>query len=59
MCGCIKITDGTILGATTISAPGSTKHATAKRNPEVHHAANVADTLALPHLLHGKETRSD
>jgi transposase, IS5 family len=83
----IKIGNGTIVDATIISAPSSTKNKDGKRDPEMHQtakgrqwyfgmkahigvdsktkiihtikasAANVADALALPHLLHGKETR--
>jgi IS5 family transposase len=83
----IKIAHGTIVDATIIGAPGSTKNKDGKRDPEMHQtakgkqwyfgmkahlgvdsktkvihtilasAANVADALALPHLLHGKETR--
>src|SRR5579863_6019768 len=83
----IKITTGTIVDATIIGAPSSTKNKDGKRDPEMHQvakgnewyfgmkahigvdsntklihtilasAANVSDALALPHLLHGKETR--
>jgi IS5 family transposase len=83
----IKICNGTIVDATIIGAPSSTKNKDGKRDPEMHQtakgkqwyfgmkahigvdsntklihtilasAANVADALALPHLLHGKETR--
>jgi transposase, IS5 family len=83
----IKISNGTIVDATIIGAPSSTKNKEGKRDPEMHQtakgkqwyfgmkahigmdsktklihtilasAANVADALALPHLLHGKETR--
>lgn len=83
----IKIAKGTIVDATIISAPGSTKNKDRKRDPEmgsvakgqqwhfgmkmhvgvdsrtklIHtvlvSAANVHDSLALPHLLHGRETR--
>ena len=83
----IKIAKGTIVDATIISAPSSTKNKDGKRDPEMHQtkkgnqwyfgmkahvavdsktkmihtilasAANVADCDALPHLLHGKETR--
>jgi IS5 family transposase len=83
----IKIANGTIVDATIIGAPSSTKNKDGKRDPEMHQtakgkqwyfgmkahvgvdsktklihtilasAANVADALALPHLLHGKETR--
>jgi IS5 family transposase len=83
----IKIAHGTIVDATIIGAPSSTKNKDGKRDPEMHQtakgkqwyfgmkahvgvdsktklihtilasAANVADALALPHLLHGKETR--
>lgn len=83
----IKIAKGTIVDATIISAPSSTKNKDKERDPEMHQtakgkqwyfgmkahvgvdsksklihtilasAANVADALALPHLLHGKETR--
>ena len=83
----IKVSNGTIVDATIISAPSSTKNKDGKRDPEMHQvakgqqwyfgmkahiavdsksklihtvlvsAANVADALALPHLLHGHETR--
>lgn len=83
----IKISNGTIVDATIISAPSSTKNKDGKRDPEMHQtakgqqwyfgmkahiavdsrsklihtvlvsAANVGDALALPHLLHGNETR--
>src|SRR5258708_36410744 len=83
----IKIAKGTIVDATIIGAPSSTKNKDGKRDPEMHQvakgnewyfgmkahvgvdsktklvhtilasAANVADALALPHLLHGRETR--
>jgi IS5 family transposase len=83
----IKISNGTIVDATIIGAPSSTKNREGKRDPEMHQtakgnqwffgmkahvgvdsrsklihtilasAANVADSLALPYLLHGKETR--
>jgi IS5 family transposase len=83
----IKISNGTIVDATIINAPSSTKNKDGKRDPEMHQtakgqqwyfgmkahvgvdsktklihtilasAANVGDALALPHLLHGKETR--
>ena len=83
----IKVTRGTIVDATIINAPTSTKNRDGKRDPEMHQtakgkqwyfgmkahvgvdsktklihtvlasAANVHDRDALPHLLHGKETR--
>jgi transposase, IS5 family len=83
----IKIANGTIVDATIISAPSSTKNQSGKRDPEMHQtakgnqwyfgmkahvgvdsrtklihtvlvsAANVADSKAIPYLLHGKETR--
>jgi len=83
----IKISNGTIVDATIISAPSSTKNKDGKRDPEMHQtakgqqwyfgmkahvgvdsktklihtilasAANVHDREALPHLLHGRETR--
>src|SRR3569833_629123 len=83
----IKVSRGTIVDASIISAPSSTKNKNGERAPEMHQtakgkqwyigmkadigvdskekiihtvkvsAANVADSLALPHLLHGKETR--
>src|SRR5947199_4226535 len=83
----IKIANGTIVDATIINAPSSTKNKSGQRDPEMHQvgkgqqwyfgmkahvgveskhklihtilasAANVADSLALPHLLHGKETQ--
>ena len=83
----IKIANGTIVDATIIGAPTSTKNKDGKRDPEMHQAAkgqqwyfgmkahlgvdsqtklvhtvlvsaaNVHDSLALPHLLHGNETR--
>lgn len=82
----IKISNGTIVDATIISAPSSTKNKKGERDPEMHQtakgkqwffgmkahvgvdsrhklihtilasAANISDSLALPHLLHGKET---
>ena len=83
----IKVSRGTIVDASIISAPSSTKNKNGERDPEMHQtakgkqwyfgmkadigvdskekiihtvkvsAANVADSLALPHLLHGRETR--
>ena len=83
----IKIAKGTIVDATIINAPSSTKNKDGERDPEMHQtrkgkqwyfgmkahvavdsksklihtilasAANVADSDALPYLLHGKETR--
>ena len=83
----IKSAKGTIVDATIIGAPSSTKNKDEKREPEMHQtakgkqwyfgmkahigvdsrtklihtilasAANVPDRDALPHLLHGKETR--
>jgi len=83
----IKVTRGTIVDATIINAPTSTKNRDGKRDPEMHQtakgkqwyfgmkahvgvdsktklihtvlasAANVHDRVALPHLLHGRETR--
>jgi len=83
----MKISNGTIVDATLIGAPSSTKNKDGKRDPEMHQtakgkqwyfgmkahigvdsrtklihtvkasAANVADALGMPHLLHGKETR--
>jgi transposase, IS5 family len=83
----IKITNGTIVDATIISAPNSTKNKVGERDPQMHQtakgkqwhfgmkahigvdsktklihtilasAANVHDRDALPHLLHGQETR--
>ncbi len=83
----IKVSNGTIVDATIINAPSSTKNKDGKRDPEMHQTAkgqqwyfgmkahiavdsksklihtvlvsgaNVADALALPHLLHGGETR--
>jgi len=83
----IKVSNGTIVDATIIDAPSSTKNQDGERDPEMHQvkkgeqwyfgmkihigvdsrtkiihtvqvsAANVADKEALPHLLHGKETR--
>ncbi len=83
----MKIGNGTIVDATIISAPSSTKNQDKERDPEMHQtakgrqwyfgmkahvgvdsktkfihtilasAANVADSDALPHLLHGEETR--
>ena len=83
----IKIANGTIVDATIINAPSSTKNKDGKRDPQMHQtakgrqwyfgmkahlgvdsktklihtvlasAANVGDALALPHLLHGQETR--
>src|SRR5512132_1578420 len=83
----IKVAKGTIVDATIISAPSSTKNATQSRDPDMHQtrkgkqwyfgmkahigvdsknkvihavvatAANVADSVILPDLLHGDETR--
>jgi transposase, IS5 family len=83
----IKVSKGTIVDATIINAPSSTKNATQSRDPDMHQtkkgnqwyfgmkahigvdgqnkvihavvatAANVADSLILPDLLHGDETR--
>jgi len=83
----IKIANGTIVDATIISAPSSTKNKDQERDPEMHQtakgkqwyfgmrapvgvdsktkliqtilasAANIPDTMALPHLLHGREMR--
>jgi IS5 family transposase len=83
----IKISNGTIVDATIIGAPSSTKNKEGKRDPEMHQtakgnqwyfgmkahigvdsktklihtilasAANLHDREALPHLLHGRETR--
>lgn len=83
----IKVSTGTIVDATIISAPSSTKNKAGERDSQMHQtakgkqwyfgmkahvgvdskeriihtvkvsAANIADSLALPHLLHGKETR--
>ena len=83
----LKVSTGTIVDATIISAPSSTKNSSGERDPEMHQtakgkqwyfgmkahvgidsqtklihtvlasAANVHDREALPHLLHGKETR--
>jgi IS5 family transposase len=82
----IKFGNGTIVDATIIGAPSSTKNTGGKRDPDMHQvpkgkqwyfgmkahvgvdsrhkiihtilasAANVSDVLALPHLLHGRET---
>lgn len=81
-----KVSNGTIVDATIIAAPSSTKNEKGERDPEMHQtkkgnqwyfgmkahigvdsrtklihsvaasAANVHDSLALPVLLHGKET---
>ena len=83
----IKIATGTIVDATIIHAPSSTKNAGGQRDPEMHQtkkgnqwyfgmktqvgvdskmkiihsvvvtAANIADSAALPDLLHGDETK--
>lgn len=83
----LKITTGTIVDATIIHAPSSTKNREQKRDPEMHQtkkgnqwyfgmkahvgvdsktkiihsavvtAANIADSAALPDLLHGNETK--
>lgn len=75
----IKIANGTIVDATIISAPSSTKNKDQARDPDMHQtakgkqlyfgmktkvihtilasAADIPDTLALPHLLHGRERR--
>src|SRR5258706_15924195 len=83
----LKVATGTIVDATLIAAPSSTKNQQKARDPEMHQtrkgrqwyfgmkahigvdsqtklihsvaasAANVHDKHALPHLLHGAETR--
>jgi len=83
----LKVATGTIVDATIINAPSSTKNTKKARDPEMHqtkkgnqwyfgmkghfgvdsrskliHAvvatpANVADSVVLPDLLHGNETR--
>ena len=83
----LKVARGTIVDATIISAPSSTKNVAKARDPEMHQtkkgkqwyfgmkahigvdsqtkvihavvatAANVADSVILPDLLHGQETR--
>src|SRR6266705_5204450 len=83
----LRLNNGTIVDATIINAPSSTKNARQERDPEMHQtrkgkqwyfgmkahvgvdsqtklihsvvatAANAADSRALPHLLHGEETR--
>src|SRR5437660_5407107 len=83
----VRITSGTIVDATIIHAPCSTKNQKQERDPEMHQtkkgkqwyfgmkahvgvdsktkiihtavatAANVADSVVLPDLLHGEETR--
>jgi IS5 family transposase len=83
----LKVAKGTIVDATIISAPSSTKNSAQARDPDMHqtkkgnqwyfgmkahigvdsrtkiiHAvvatpANVADSVILPDLLHGEETR--
>jgi IS5 family transposase len=83
----MKVCTGTIVDATIINAPSSTKNAKKERDPEMHQtrkgnqwyfgmkahvgidsrtkiihsvvatAANVADSIVLPDLLHGEETR--
>ena len=83
----LRVSSGTIVDATIISAPSSTKNQAGERDPEMHQTkkgnqwyfgmkahvgvdsklklihsvvatpANVHDSQALPHLLHGNETR--
>src|SRR6266705_665084 len=83
----VRITTGTIVDATILHAPTSTKNREQQRDPEMHPtrkgkqwyfgmkahvgvdsktkiihtavatAANVADSVVLPDLLHGEETR--
>jgi len=83
----VRITTGTIVDATIIDAPSSTKNRDQERDPEMHQTkkgkdwyfgmkahvgvdsknkiihsvavtpANVADSVVLPQLLHGEETR--
>ena len=83
----VRITTGTIVDATIIHAPSSTKNRGQKRDPAMHQtrkgkqwyfgmkahvgvdsktkmihsvvatAANVADSMLLPELLHGEETK--
>lgn len=82
----MRISNGSVVDATIISAPSSMKNKGGKRDAEIHQtakdkqwhfgtrthigvdsrhklihtilasAADVPDSLALPHLLHGKET---
>ena len=83
----LKVSSGTIVDATIINAPSSTKNAAGERDPEMHQTkkgnqwyfgmkahlgtdsktklihsvvatpANVHDSVVLPKLLHGEETR--
>jgi IS5 family transposase len=83
----VRIATGTIVDATIIHAPSSTKNRKQERDPEMHQtkkgkqwyfgmkahvgvdsktklihsavatAANVADSMVLPELLHGRETK--
>jgi transposase, IS5 family len=56
-----KVNTGTIVDATIIGAPSSTKNADKARDPDMHQtrvtAANVHDKHPLPDLLHGNEQR--
>ena len=83
----VRIATGTIVDATIIHAPSSTKNQKQERDPEMHQtkkgkqwyfgmkahvgvdsktklihsavatAANIADSMVLPELLHGQETK--
>jgi transposase, IS5 family len=56
-----KVNTGTIVDATIIGAPSSTKNADKARDPDMHQtrvtAANMHDKHPLPDLLHGNEQR--
>ncbi len=66
----IEISNGTIVDATIISAPSSTRNRDGERDPEMHQTAKgqqwyfgmkahvAVDCDALPYLLHGRETRA-
>jgi len=64
----LSLRSGTIVDATIINAPSSTKNADGERDPEMHQtkkgkqahhvectAANVSDVMQVHKLLHGKE----
>jgi len=58
----LSLRQGTIVDATIIHAPSSTKNKEGKRDPEMHqtkkggqYSANVADVTQVAELLHGEE----
>ena len=51
----MKVGTGTIVDATIIGAPSSTKNAENKRDPEMHQTRKGQQWHPLPQLLHGQE----